>query len=174
MPDIYGNTSFGGGGGMNTDLQLSGLQNMGVGGGGGGGLGDLAGLFKGLKRKPEAQYLRSPQQQPQAPAYAAPYGPQSGFDQAQRYRTFQNAFDSNRTAAQRASSMMGGPQSTAYGDSARQMMALQAAGLPLTELTGMRDLAQAMSSSSAAATTSAGESQRQKERIASGTMPTGR
>jgi hypothetical protein len=78
----------------------------------------------------------------------------------QRYVTSRSLLDRDRSAAQRASSMIGGPQSEAFGSSARQAAALGMAGLPVYDYTGMTELARAGAGASAAAETEAGRRRR--------------
>lgn len=107
MPYFSGDTSYGGGGGMTTDLQLSGLEGLGApqsGGGGGFGSGggggfDLDKLFRDVanqKKKPEMGMWDSRMQQqalrPAAPAFP-PDQPRETFKmsmtpQGVQYKTY--------------------------------------------------------------------------------------
>jgi hypothetical protein len=67
-----------------------------------------------------------------------------------------------QTAAQRGVSAIGGLQSSAYRDMARQMMLQGAMGMQTPDYTGMTELARAMGPASAAAANAAGQSQLQQ------------
>ena len=123
-------------------------------------LGGIVGAVLAERRRAEAakaQQLRQAQQQmmraqrpvpQQGIPGGGPYGPQSGFQEMQRVQNFRRGLDSDRTAAQRASSAVGGVSSTAFGDSARQAQALQMGGFQPYEYTGMRDIVMGNSAAS--------------------------
>ena len=119
------------------------------------------------RNRQSSERARAEQQNRQAASQArsaaeGPMGSQSGFQQAQRYRNMLEMFRRGQTGPQRAVSMIGGPQSQAYGDMARQMAALQASGIPIAEYTGMTELAKALGGSSAEAERAAGQGRLQK------------
>lgn len=79
-----------------------------------------------------------------------------------RYRAWQKEFEGGQTAAQKATNMIGGMQSTAYGDLTNQLAALAAAGIPIGKYTGFSELAAAGADASAAAEAGATQLKLQK------------
>lgn len=187
MPQFTSDYSFDTGQ-LNAAQQGDALSGMEGAGGGGADFGGLVGTILGERRRKEQMALAERRRQEQLQEQArqrqeammrdqqrqgrmdqqrqeamesGPYGKQSGFQDARRAQNFRNSLDANRTAAQRASSMVGGGASQAFGDSARQAQAMMMAGLPIYDYTGMKDIVAGNAGASQAAVGQAGENLRQ-------------
>jgi hypothetical protein len=170
---------------------LSGMEGVG-GGGGGADFGGLVGTILGERRRKEQQTLAEQRRQEQLQERARQRQEAMMRDQQRQGRMEQQRqeamardepFQKMRTAKaletgfgrnkMNLSTMIGGPQASHFQDYAARMAGMQAAGVPIYDYTGMKDIVAGNAGASQAAVGEAGANLRQQREQQFNASPAG-